>query len=225
MSDTIKKYNSNINPIIVYNWVDSGFIKPINKTENWFAKKYAQENKLTILYSGNMGATHNFDSLLEAAKILLVNKNIHFVFIGDGIKRKYIEDYINENGLSNTLLLPLQKSEVLPYSLAMADIGVITLDEGAGNISVPSKTYYMLAAGSAILSIAPRYSELAALIKKYQCGELFVKGQVTEIVSYINKLNTNHELLIEYKKNARKASLDFTPANAKIIFNTIAKQN
>ena len=79
---------------------------------------------------------------------------------------------VADKKLKNVLLLPYQKKEILPFSLGAADIGIVTLSEGAENISVPSKTYYTLAAGSAIIALASLESELALLIEKYNCGKL-----------------------------------------------------
>ena len=112
---------------------------------------------------------------------------------------------------------------MLPFSLASADIGIITLGKGAENISVPSKTYYTLAAGSAILALASAESELALLIDKYNCGKYFSAEQTKEIANYINTLFLNKDLLNQYKKNARSASQDFTPENAKLYYDEIIK--
>src|ERR1035438_9355151 len=134
-----------------------------------------------------------------------------------------IKELIKEKNLANILLLPYQDKKMLPYSLACADVGVVTLNSGAENISVPSKTYYILAAGSAILALAPTASELGLLIEKYDCGEIFSGNNVNEVVNFIVKLWQNVELLNQYKTKARLASMDFTPTNAQLFLKTINK--
>ena len=44
---------------------------------------------------------------------------------------------------------------MLPLSLASADCAIVRLDEGYEGVSVPSKTYQMMAAGAAILAVEP----------------------------------------------------------------------
>lgn len=122
------------------------------------------------------------------------------------------------------MLLPYQEKETLPYSLASADIGVVTLSQGAENISVPSKTYYMLAAGTAILALASSNSELGLLIDKYSCGKVFEHPKPEAIANYILHLMKNKEELIILKENSRIASFDFTPQNAKIYYDYICKK-
>ena len=71
---------------IVYPWVDTDKIKPIPKEENWFAQKYGQVGKLTVMYSGNMGLGHDLETMVEAARLLQDEPDIHFMFIGAGPK-------------------------------------------------------------------------------------------------------------------------------------------
>ena len=68
-------------------WPVSESFAPIKKTENIFVKKYHLEDKFIVLYSGNMGYTHNVDILVEVADMLKNEEKIHFMFIGDGKKK------------------------------------------------------------------------------------------------------------------------------------------
>lgn len=213
------------NPKIIPNWVNADFVKPMEKAENTFAKEHNLQDKLVVMYSGNMGLTHDIESIVYAAEALQNNSSIHFVLIGDGAKKTKITQYVSEKNLTNVLILPYQSNEVLPYSLSCADIGVVTLSQGAETISVPSKTYYTLAAGSAILALASHESELGLLIEEYNCGKVFENPKNEEIVKFIEGLVQEKSQLKEYKENARKASFNFTPENAKQYYNYIYGKN
>ena len=54
---------------VVPPWVDTDFIKPLPKPQNWFAAQYGQSDKFTLLYSGNMGVTHDLETVLKGAKV------------------------------------------------------------------------------------------------------------------------------------------------------------
>lgn len=224
LAEAINKY-TNKYPVIIPNWVNADFVKPINKTENLFAKKHSLQDKLVVMYSGNMGLTHNIESIIYAAEALQKNLTIHFVIIGDGAKKAKIAQYVSDKNLTNVLMLPYQSNEILPYSLSCADVGVVTLSQGAENISVPSKTYYTLAAGSAILALAAHQSELGLLIEEYNCGKVFENPKTEEIVNFLESLMQEKNKLNEYKENARKASYNFTPENAKQYYHYIYNKN
>ncbi len=202
---------------IVPPWSDNEFIKPVDKLTNPFISAHGLENKLVILYSGNMGITHDLESVIKSAEGLKMEKQIQFLMIGDGAKRAGLEQMVIKSKLDNVLFLPFQTVDVLPFSLSCGDIAVITLGKGAEWLSVPSKTYAMLAAGCALLIIASEDSEIAHLVKNYECGEVFEPGNVVGITGFIKTLHMNQSLLKKYKTNARKASYHFTSANTKKI--------
>jgi glycosyltransferase involved in cell wall biosynthesis len=222
LSDAIKKYTSK-EPVIIHNWTNTEFVKPVSRAENRFAIQHGLTDKFVVMYSGNWGLTHNLESIVYIAEALRDNDHICFVLIGDGEKRNKIEQLVKEKNLKNTLLLPYQDKKTLPYSLACADIGIITLSKGAENVSVPSKTYSTLAAGSVILALASEDSELGLLVRKYKCGAIISGEKPREAAEFIDKLSKNMGLADEYKSNARMASKDFTPENAKLYYREIHK--
>ncbi len=214
MSETIQNYTPSVIPIVVNNWVDTSFIKPIKKSKNWFIDKYNLKNKFVIMYSGNLGKTHDLESLIEAANLLKKENSIQFLIIGDGVKKILLTKMIENYQLNNVLMLPFQDSDVIPFSMTAADIGVVSLGDGAESLSVPSKTYYMLGAGNCILAIAQQYSELGNLINRYDCGSIFNPGNVHAIADYILKMKNDNPALNIKSKNARNASKKFTTKNA-----------
>ena len=74
---------------VVYPWTDTSFIKPICKNENWFLAQNKLIDKRVVLYSGNMGITHDLITVLKVAKeITSILPQYHFLFIGDGPQKK-----------------------------------------------------------------------------------------------------------------------------------------
>jgi len=190
---------------VIPNWVDHNFIKPLSKKKNWFAQKYGQVDKFTVLYSGNLGATHDLETILQAAKELGDFNDIQFLIIGNGYKKAYIEKFIDQEKLLNVLLLPFQTENVLPYSLTSGDVAVITLSKGVEGLSVPSKVYYAMAGGSALLCISSGDNELKNIVKKHQCGISVEPGDVEGFISAIKRFYEDSIFLKSCKENARKA--------------------
>nr|NIV30864.1 glycosyltransferase [Anaerolineae bacterium] len=137
---------------VIPNWADTNLLRPMAKLENRFAMEHDQVDKVTVLYSGNMGITHGLETLVESAGMLRGDPRISFLLIGDGLGREQIEGKVVASGLSNVKLLPRQPWENLPHSLAAGDIAVVTQAPGSEHLSLPSKVYSLMAAGCAVVA-------------------------------------------------------------------------
>jgi len=155
---------------VVYPWVDTERIRPIPKEENWFAQKYGQVGKLTVIYSGNMGLGHDIETMLEAAKALREEPDIHFMLIGAGPKWQLVKETTKREKLSNVTLLPWQPEETLPYSLACADVALVSIEDGISNLAIPSKAIYSLAAGSVVICLSNHKNDLVRWIELAGAG-------------------------------------------------------
>ena len=210
MAETLRQYyplnNGTKNVRIIPTWVDTEQIRPMDKDQNWFAKRYGQIGKLTILYSGNIGFVHNLNMLPEIAQRLQDYTDVHFLIVGEGSGRKQIEAECVRLKLKNLTLLPLQDEETLPFLLATGDVSIVSLVSGAEGIAMPSKTYYNMAAGCALLGFSNSNSDLAAVIRNYQCGINVETGNVDDVVQQILQIRERPDILNEYRKNARQAA-------------------
>lgn len=215
MKRAVAQYVSEDKIKIVYNWAHNEHMKPIEKKENKFLANHNLQDKFIVLYSGNMGMTHDIDIMVDVANRMKDNQRIHFLFIGEGAKKPIIEKKIADYGLTNCTVLPFQPLEVLPYSMGAADIAVVTTDAKQSGLSVPSKTYAHLATGATLLCLAADNTELGKLTKTHCVGKCFGRENMDGIVDFISTLEKDKALLTDYKENSRKTSLLYTPENAK----------
>lgn len=189
---------------VISNWADGEFIKPVKKEENWFCKSYDLVVKLVVLYSGNIGLFHNLEILIEAADRLKDEKEIKFIFIGEGGKRKKLMRLVAEKRTDNVVFLPYQDRDRLPYSLTCGDISVVSLEKGLDCVASPCKLYTSLASGLAIMGITDSGSEVAQIIRKYNCGFNVEYDNVSGLVDALRGLSKNKNALIDMKKNSRR---------------------
>lgn len=199
---------------VIYNWSASDKLHPIEKTANPFAKQHELEDKFIILYSGNIGYTHNVECLVDIAEYLRNDPSILFLIIGEGKKKEMIQDMVSKAQLTSFLFLTWQNKDVLPYSLSAADVAVITLNDDTAQASVPSKTYNLLAVGAPLMCISPQNSELARLVNKFQNGSCFEKDETENMAVYISKLKAHPEIRKELSANSLLAAKSFTYQNA-----------
>ncbi len=216
MAEQLSEYVNRDKVKVIPNWSGSVKFKPLAKANNLFLSQHSLNEKFIVLYSGNMGYTHNVEVLFEAARILAYNMQITFVFVGEGSKKAELIKQMTDSELKNCVFLTWQTAEMLPFSLASADLGVVTLNDTTGMLSVPSKTYNLMAAGVPLLSIAPENSELAVLINKYGNGRNFSTSQAKEIADFIVSCSKNNEMLKKMSECSLKASHNFTYVNAKL---------
>lgn len=200
-------------------WSASEAFAPVEKKDNPFVLKNDLDNKFVVLYSGNMGYTHNVDVLVEVADILRDKDNIHFLFIGDGKKKQEMIQAVKDKQLHNCTFMDYQSFDILPYSLASADLGVVTLNDETALTSVPSKTFNLLAVGAPLLCIAPRKSEIARIVSKFNNGFVCPATDIQKIANFVEKLSEDKELQKQLSLNSLKAATEFTKENAYLYLN------
>jgi glycosyltransferase involved in cell wall biosynthesis len=178
---------------VIHNWSDPNWIKPIPKEKNWFAQEHGLTRKFTVLYSGNMGRCHDVDTILETA-ILLKEEPVQFVFIGGGAGFESCQKQAEDLQLKNCLFLPYVSRKDLPYSLAAADLSLVSMKANMEGVIAPSKLYSVMASGRPVAAICPPQSYLRQLIHNAKCGETFMNGDSPGLSNFILKLAANTQL-------------------------------
>lgn len=207
MAETLeKKYLpiDNIKIKIIHNWADEKIILPLKKEDNWFVKRYNLENKLVILYSGNIGLFQDLKTIIKAAERLKNYDDIIFLFIGDGGGLYKLKEMVKNYNLTNVKFLPYQLKKYLPFSLTSSDISIVTLEKGVEGLSVPCKIYGILASGRAVLGLVGENCEVSDIIANAECGLRMNQGDVETFVKKIKYIYENPGILKTMGENSRK---------------------
>lgn len=194
-------------------WPNNAQIHKIEKCDNQFVKEHHLEDKFIVLYSGNLGSTHRMDVLVDVAKRV---EDATFLIIGEGAKKRDIENRIEKEQCKNVMLLPRQPYELLSHSLSAADIAVVSLDMNASQMSVPSKAFNLMAVGAPIMGIASPDSELGKMIDKFEMGRTFSPDDIEEMAAFVREMKNNSILKNRLSHNALSASRYFTSDNARL---------
>lgn len=213
MANLLTKYADKVKIKIIPNW-GAITMNPIPKGENYFIKEHHLENKFVVMYSGNIGYTHNVETIIDIAARLQNELEIHFMIIGNGGKKADLIKSVETRGLTNCTFLDWLPADKIVYSLSAANLSVVTLTDDTAFVSVPSKTYNILSVGSPILCVAPEKSEVGQLVKKEQCGKCYDKSHIKEMVNFILQLKSDKEYYAEMVQNSLNASMHYTFANA-----------
>ena len=189
------------------NWVDTDWLKPGPRADNPFVHEQELHDKLVVLYSGNLGATHAIETILETARLLADEPRIGFLVIGEGSKRGLVEAAIARGETPTLRLLPLQPADRLPQTLSSGHVGIVTLGAGYEGLSMPSKTYSLMAAGNAILGISRPPNDVSATIARHDCGANFSPDQAQAIADWIRGLLADPAALARLQSHARAAAV------------------
>lgn len=216
MADRLSNYMDSNRITVVPCWSANSAFAPMAKEDNPFVKEHRLEGKFVVMYSGNMGVTHNVQLLVECAKMLREDDRIHFMLIGGGAKKAELEATAKAEGLDNCTFMDWLPADQLPYSLAAADLGAISLTDETALVSVPSKTFNLLAVGCPLMCIVPQKSEIARMVSKYANGKCFEENEVEKMVEFIHQLSMDKAQQSRLSANSLLAAKDFTLENAKM---------
>jgi glycosyltransferase involved in cell wall biosynthesis len=189
---------------VIHNWADGTKIFPLESEGNEFIARHNLEDKFVVLFSGNLGRVNDFSTVLESARLLRHRSDIVFLFIGEGAQAAEINRFIERHNLPNVRLLPYQPQELLRYSLAAGHVSLVTLRDGLAGLSVPSKTYSILAAGRPVLFIGDSQSEVARIIKDNHCGAIASSGAYRAVAQIISDWSSDRTKLSELNRAARR---------------------
>jgi glycosyltransferase involved in cell wall biosynthesis len=193
---------------LIHNWSDKDSVNYISPEKNDFLKSQNLIDKKILLYSGTFGATHNIEDILQASLELKNNIDILFLFIGGGAKEKVLINFIKEHKSENIILLPFQPFEMLSQTLSSATISIVCLDERFTGLSVPSKTYGLMAAKQPILALVCNNSEIAKTIEKFKFGKVWNKSSQQNLSALILEMLDNNEDLKTMANNGYNAFIN-----------------
>ncbi|HWR83062.1 MAG TPA: glycosyltransferase family 4 protein [Candidatus Deferrimicrobium sp.] len=133
--------------------VKSGVSAEFFETDsNGIRKSFGWEEKFLVVYAGTLGWAHALETIIEAARQLVDQPSIQFVFVGDGQKRGVLEGMVRDYGLKNVSFIGLQPLESIPRFLNASDVLVESVKEvPVSRGTFPSKLYEYMASGRPII--------------------------------------------------------------------------
>jgi glycosyltransferase involved in cell wall biosynthesis len=123
-----------------------------------------------IMFAGNIGAAQGFKTIIEAAEKLKNHLNIHWIIIGDGRMKPWVEDQVRLRKLENTVhLLGRRPIETMSSYFALADVLLVSLKKDPiFALTLPAKIQSYMACGRPVLACLD--GEGARLIQESGAG-------------------------------------------------------
>lgn len=172
-----------------------------------------------IIYLGSLNLANDVKQLIDAANILKENKKYKFLIYGDGSDRKYLEEYVNKNQISNVIFkdkrIPFQN---VPYVLSKSSLNILNYKKNFGIYGISSgKFFQYLAAGKPICcNININY----CLITKYKLGiakQFNNSKEYADAIRYFGEIDINtYEAICDRVKLIAK-EFDYEVLSKKLI--------
>lgn len=150
-----------------------------------------------IVFTGNIGDAQDMPSLIECAKKLR-GTNINFILIGDGRRKKYIEECVDKFALTNIFLFGRYPLETMSSFYQKADILFLSLkDKYIFSLTVPAKLQTYMNAGKPIVGMIN--GEGANLINEANCGWTVKSGDYESLSDLIIELQKTDQSILTQK--------------------------
>lgn len=193
--------------VCIPNWADTEEVRPRERLPNALRADLGLTDRFVVQYAGNMGRTHDVESVIAAAVLLeRSHPQIHFLFLGGGAKRPQMEAEVARRGLANVTFAGTQPRAEQETFLAAADLAVIPFVPGMSGVSVPSRMYNVLASGRPILAVADDDSELARVVREEGVGWVVAPRSGAEVARVIAAAASDPVLLSAMGTRARAAA-------------------
>lgn len=167
---------------VIPNWSSVTPVTPENVQA--MRERLGWEGKFIVLYSGNIGLAHDFETLTGAAK-LLEGGGVQMVFAGEGPRLEQLRR--DTAGLEHVSFLPSQPKADLSAFLSAADAHLVSVRAGLEGLVVPSKAYGIFAAGRPIFYVGGADSEIAKIIAEMGCGAVIPNGDASALAEAIKQ--------------------------------------
>jgi glycosyltransferase involved in cell wall biosynthesis len=184
------------------NGVDTGLFQP-RPSDPSLRQRLGLQDKKIIIWAGTLGQAHGLQYVLQAAKLLEVHTEIHFLFLGDGTARPSLERLRLELKLNNVSFRNPVPIDMLPPYFSIAECGLASLcSSPLYENARPSKVFPVLASGKPLIFVGR--GEAAGLIKQSNAGIVVPPENPEVLADAVLRLVKNPELVEELGQNGRR---------------------
>jgi colanic acid biosynthesis glycosyl transferase WcaI len=167
---------------VIPNFVLTDEIRPLDRLTAYRAE-LGIGSETVVMYAGNVGFSQSLDLVVHAARKF---PDVTFVINGDGAAKASLAEQVAS--LNNVRMGGYQPMHRLAEVLATGDIHLVPLRRGLGRVSVPSKTYSILAAGRPVLAAIDPGTEVPRILAASGAGVCVPPDDAPSFVAALGEL-------------------------------------
>ena len=171
---------------IIPNWVDTATPFP-GPMESTFRSELGLGDRFVVAFAGVMGYAQDMQVIIEAATLLRDERDIVFLLVGDGVRRREAEEAVHARGLDAVRFLPFQPLERYALLIHAADCCLVTLQASVATPVVPSKIAGILAASRPVVAALPS-GDARELVTQSRGGVCVAPGDASGLAEAIRGL-------------------------------------
>ncbi len=195
-------YLSNVNQVkrerlnVVYQHGEKMFLE---------VEPYQKQDKLNIVFAGNIGKVQDFDCLVKAVSLLPKDQlnQLVFTIVGSGSYLDEFKNKVNENNLNDVFVFTGRKKveELIPY-YNQASLFLLSLEKGSTvGKTIPSKLQTYMSAGRGIIGSID--GATANIIQEAKAGVTCPAGDYQGLSQIILDMLNQENQIKEFSKNSR----------------------
>jgi len=190
---------------LFYNWVDTDLIHPLDKAKSLRADWGVGDDRVVVLYSGNIGRKQGLDLLFPVAEEFREkHPQVLFIIAGDGAAKSDLVSEVKRRQLDNVRFKPLQPFDKLSALLATGDIHLVLQKRGVADLAMPSKLTGIFAAGGAAIVTADPGTELHRIVNQQGLGLTIIPESPEKLAEGLDLLIKDGNLRQSFQNKARR---------------------
>ncbi len=195
-------------------WADPAlFDVPLRGGGRALRERFALDDRFLVVHAGNMGVKQGLEVIVRAAELSRSDPSIEFLLVGDGARRRFLEEEAQGRKLTNLRFVPLlPRSEFLEL-LAAADVCLVTQQRSVAEIVFPSKVITLLAAGRPIVASVNPQSEIAHVVDRSGGGIVVEPEDAAVLADAIRELRDDASRLQSMGEQGRRHARDHWDRN------------
>jgi colanic acid biosynthesis glycosyl transferase WcaI len=141
-----------------------------------------------VVFTGNVGHSQDFDTILDAAKQLSQQHRIQWIIVGEGDALSSVRERAVELGLTDCIHTPGRYPfEMMPYFYSEADVLLATLKPAEiFSRTIPTKIQSYLTSGKPLVTAID--GEVAEIVKESGAGLAVAAGDASALAAAIEQL-------------------------------------
>lgn len=193
--------------VVIRNWADLSDVTPSERRLNPLLLELGLALKFVVQFAGNIGRVQDVETIARAARSLLsTDPDVHFLFIGSGAQRLWLERFIAQERLTNVTLLPPRARSEQQVFLNACDVTVSAFVPGMCGVGVPSRMYNIMASGKPMIAAVDEQSEQALVIREEAIGWVVPVGDDLSIANAVRAAKADAGLVAAMGARARQAA-------------------
>ena len=190
---------------VIRNGVDLARFEPGEKSAA-VAREFGVEGRFVVLYIGAHGISHGLGAVLEAARRLEQEPDVHFLFVGEGAEKEALVQRAREMNLANVSFHPAQPRDRVADLYRLADVCLVPLRNiPLFRTFIPSKMFEIMGSGRPI--VAAVEGEAAEILAESRAARIAPPEDAAAIAAAILELKKDPALRDELARNGREFAM------------------